>query len=81
MPIYEFKCAACGKEFETLVRSASTVPACPSCQGTDLHKKISSFSAVSRSAFAATSSSAALEALPAGCPGCGSPDGPGSCQF
>jgi putative FmdB family regulatory protein len=81
MPIFEFKCATCDKEFETLVRSSAPAPECPSCHGSDLHKKMSTFSAVSKSAFGAVSSSATLDTLPAGCAGCGSPDGPGSCQF
>lgn len=31
MPIYEFSCAACGHEFEKLVRRDITPPVCPSC--------------------------------------------------
>jgi putative FmdB family regulatory protein len=81
MPIFEYKCGSCGKEFEKLVRSSSPAPECPSCHGADLQKKISAFSANSRSAFGAVSSSASLDTLPAGCPGCGDPGGPGSCQF
>ncbi len=81
MPIFEFKCGSCGSEFEKLVRSAAPAPACPSCGGGDLHKKVSTFSSVSKSAFGAVSSSATLDTLPAGCPGCGDPGGPGSCQF
>ena len=50
MPIFEFNCGSCGNEFETLVRSSSPAAQCPSCHGTDLHKKLSTFSAVSRSA-------------------------------
>jgi len=81
MPIFEYQCRACGKEFEKLVRNSSPAPECPSCNGADLQKKISTFSANSRSAFGAVSSSASLDTLPAGCPGCGDPGGPGSCQF
>ena len=35
MPIYEYACHDCGREFETLVRS-DTVPACPRCHSTQL---------------------------------------------
>ncbi|HYV98467.1 MAG TPA: zinc ribbon domain-containing protein [Gemmatimonadaceae bacterium] len=40
MPIFEYSCKNCGREFETLVRKNS-VPTCPSCKGTDLEKKFS----------------------------------------
>ena len=40
MPIFEYECRACGHEFEQLVR-AGDVPACPSCQATDLEKLLS----------------------------------------
>ena len=39
MPIYGFHCNACGKEFETLVRSFDT-PECPSCASTDLTQQL-----------------------------------------
>jgi len=40
MPIYEYHCTACGKDFELLVRSGTTL-ACPECQGTALERLIS----------------------------------------
>ena len=40
MPIFEYKCNACGHEFEALVRSGD-VPACEKCTGTDLEKRFS----------------------------------------
>jgi len=60
MPIYEYACKQCGKEFETLVRSDST-PDCPSCHSTELDKKLSVF---------ATKGSTGEAALPAACGGC-----------
>ncbi len=42
MPIFEYECRGCGEQFEMLVL-ASTVPACPSCQGQDLEKLLSGF--------------------------------------
>jgi putative FmdB family regulatory protein len=40
MPIYEYSCRSCGREFETLVRVGAT-PNCPACQGTDLERLLS----------------------------------------
>lgn len=40
MPLYEYHCQACGRDFETLVRSGST-PACPQCRSTALEKIVS----------------------------------------
>jgi putative FmdB family regulatory protein len=74
MPIFEYSCNSCGKEFETLVRGSSPAPECPACHGTELHKKLSAFAAVTASpAFGAE--------LPGPCGSCGHPDGPGACQF
>jgi putative FmdB family regulatory protein len=45
MPIFEFVCAACGKPFEELVRSASAASevVCPACHSANIKKKISTF--------------------------------------
>jgi putative FmdB family regulatory protein len=40
MPIYSYRCAACGSEFEQLVRSDTKV-ACPECQGRKLDRLLS----------------------------------------
>ena len=40
MPIFEYSCKACGKQFETLVRTGTT-PACPACQSEELERLIS----------------------------------------
>ncbi|HPT51326.1 MAG TPA: zinc ribbon domain-containing protein [Accumulibacter sp.] len=74
MPIYEYACAACGKEFEKLLRQSSPAPECPDCHSTDLRKKLSAFAAV-------TGASAGAGEFPAACGSCGHPDGPGACQF
>ena len=40
MPIFEYRCLGCGKEFELLVLK-STSPACPACQATSLERLVS----------------------------------------
>lgn len=74
MPIFEYQCASCGKEFELLVRNSSSAPECPGCSGTELRKKLSAFAMI-------TSSASAQAELPASCQSCGNPGGPGACGF
>ncbi|MEZ4455390.1 MAG: zinc ribbon domain-containing protein [Gemmatimonadales bacterium] len=40
MPIFEYRCNACGKQFEELV-FADTKVACPACQGKKVTKQLS----------------------------------------
>ena len=42
MPLFDFVCKACGKEFETLVMG-SAKPQCPACGSTELEKQMSTF--------------------------------------
>ena len=42
MPIFEYSCKGCGKEFEALVLPTTGAPSCPACQSTELDKLISS---------------------------------------
>jgi putative FmdB family regulatory protein len=73
MPIFEYSCSDCGREFEALVRS-STVPECPSCHSQALAKKLS--------AFATSGTGAGHAHSHAGpCGSCGNPAGPGSCAL
>jgi len=44
MPIYEYKCNACGAEFSLLVMGSSQKIACSSCGSEDVSKKLSAFS-------------------------------------
>jgi putative FmdB family regulatory protein len=74
MPIYEYACGSCGKEFEALVRSSSAAPECPACHGSDLHKKLSAPAAIS-------GAGASRDPMPGPCGSCGNPGGPGSCRF
>jgi putative FmdB family regulatory protein len=44
MPIFEFRCERCGREFERLVLSSSEgAAACPGCGCTETRKVLSSF--------------------------------------
>ena len=76
MPLFEYECRGCGKQFEYLTRSGQS-PSCPSCQGSDLQKLLS--------AFAVSSGSAGGDPAPfpasGGCGRCGDPRGPGSCSM
>ncbi len=46
MPIYEFKCNACSKKFETILTSSAKVSevTCPECQSKNIQKTISASS-------------------------------------
>ncbi|OGW62395.1 MAG: hypothetical protein A2V83_08375 [Nitrospirae bacterium RBG_16_64_22] len=66
MPIYEYRCQACGNEFEKLILGSSGGDgvSCPSCGGSDVAKKLSVFAA-------ATSSSSPPHSSPSsGCGAC-----------
>ncbi len=42
MPIFDFKCRACGHEFELLVRGGAQAE-CPACASQDVEKQFSTF--------------------------------------
>lgn len=41
MPIFEYACKSCGKEFEALVLPTTGTPKCPACASEELEKLIS----------------------------------------
>ena len=75
MPLFEYECRGCGRQFEYLTREGRS-PACPSCQGVDLQKLLSVFAAQS------DSPAKSFKSMPSGaCGACGDPRGPGSCSM
>ncbi|MBI1848540.1 MAG: zinc ribbon domain-containing protein [Candidatus Rokubacteria bacterium] len=44
MPIYEYRCRECAREFEQYVPSAKTAVACPACATGNVTRKLSVFS-------------------------------------
>ncbi len=64
MPIYEYKCPACGNEFEELVSIHQEKPLpCPKCQNQDTQRKLSVIGAIQMGAPVSSGGSA---------PACGS---------
>ena len=74
MPLYEYACQECEREFETRIHTGE-MPECPSCHGSNLQRRLS--------AFAAHTSGAASTAPPtaSACGTCGDPRGPGACSI
>lgn len=50
MPIYEFICETCGKQFEELIPANADNPPCPACGGPG-HRKISLPGPLKKGAF------------------------------
>jgi putative FmdB family regulatory protein len=75
MPLFEFLCQSCDKEFEVLVRAAET-PECPACHGRELQRRLSTFAAH-------TPGGGSAQPTPTfgGCGSCGDPRGPGACSM
>ncbi|MBD3391861.1 MAG: zinc ribbon domain-containing protein [Chitinivibrionales bacterium] len=72
MPIYEYRCSACGNRFEELVSGANASPQpCPSCKSENTEKLMSAAGIVTGSAKAPSCSSASACAA-SGVPGCSS---------
>ena len=75
MPLFEYICQDCGKNFEKIVPRHDSPADCPRCQSVKVEKQLSVF-AVSGSS---SGSSADFDAAP-GCGRCGAAE-PGMCQM
>jgi putative FmdB family regulatory protein len=54
MPLHDFRCRACGHEFEGLTRPQDPPPSCPACTSGDLEKLLSGFAVSSAESRAAS---------------------------
>jgi putative FmdB family regulatory protein len=43
MPLFDFRCRACGHEFEALTRPQDPPVTCPACRSPDLERLLSGF--------------------------------------
>jgi len=61
MPIYEYRCQQCGKQFEEFVRSMAKLGkvVCPQCGGTQTERSLSVFSTSGASSSRSTTSTPA----------------------
>lgn len=41
MPIYEYRCAGCGRDFERYVSSQAVAVACPDCASSQVTRRLS----------------------------------------
>jgi putative FmdB family regulatory protein len=53
MPMYEYRCRACGRAFERLV-TGGTVVTCPACRSADVTRLLSLFGVRTGSGFASS---------------------------
>lgn len=68
MPIYEYRCRACGKAFEQLVYGRATA-ACPACGSADVARTLSLFGFKSSGGFVASTGGGGCGCGAGGC-GC-----------
>jgi len=71
LPIYEYTCNACKKDFETLVMG-SFKPQCPSCDSQDLSRLMSACGFVSKSIGPGGAPQVSKSAGSSGCGSCAS---------
>ena len=62
MPVYEYRCGGCGKEFERYLPSAAAGVTCPACSSAEVKRRLSLFAMKTHGADVAT--------MPSGGGGC-----------
>jgi putative FmdB family regulatory protein len=77
MPLFEYECRGCGRQFEYLTR-ADQSPSCPSCQSVSLQKLLSMFAVTTNGG---STDRAVFPSAGGACGSCGDPRGPGSCSI
>ena len=77
MPIFEYACRKCSREFEQIVMGGA-IPECPGCKSRDLDKRLSAFAVQSKGTTPVRS---APREPSGGCGSCGDPRGPGACSM
>ena len=70
MPIFEYKCARCGNEFEKLVFKRSEPITCPTCEGHEVKKKFSAFGMKIGGTFVSSSGSSCGSCTSHSCGSC-----------
>jgi putative FmdB family regulatory protein len=73
MPIFEYVCKDCGKNFEAIVYGSKEA-VCPGCSGSRLEQQLSRFAVGAEKAASFSSGKGA-------CGSCGDPRGPGACSM
>ncbi|HUR37690.1 MAG TPA: zinc ribbon domain-containing protein [Terriglobales bacterium] len=79
MPIYEYICRSCEKQFEAIVNGSQQAH-CPACDSIELDQQLSAFAVGSPKGKGTFAKSAPAAKSGGGCGSCGDPRGPGSCK-